>query len=193
MTRRRDSIGDAPLLAWGEALRRRQQRRSRIRRRLIPLGVGGGLLLLSAVFPPSPRLVWNASASMAVGLYRVSPGARIEPGDLVIAWAPPPYRQLAARRHYLPLDVPLVKRIAAAAGDEVCALGPHIFIDGRPVADRRAVDGAGRPMPLWNGCTRLHGRQLFLLAADPASFDGRYFGISEGGDIVGKATLLWAR
>jgi type IV secretory pathway protease TraF len=27
----------------------------------------------------------------------------------------------------------------------------------------------------------------------PASFDGRYFGVTEGRDIVGKARLLWAR
>ena len=32
-------------------------------------------------------------------------------------------------------------------------------------------------MPWWEGCVRLRGRQIFLLIADnPASFDGRYFG-----------------
>lgn len=48
-------------------------------------------------------------------------------------------------------------------------------------------------MPTWTGCTRLHGPQLFLLMDNAASFDGRYFGPTEGKDIIGKARLLWRR
>jgi type IV secretory pathway protease TraF len=49
-------------------------------------------------------------------------------------------------------------------------------------------------MPWWSGCVRLRGRQLFLLMSDsPGSFDGRYFGVTDGGLVVGKARLLWAR
>ena len=48
-------------------------------------------------------------------------------------------------------------------------------------------------MPMWIGCVRLHGRQLFLLTDNAASFDGRYFGISDGKDVIGKARLLWRR
>src|SRR3546814_2844909 len=73
---------------------------------------------------------------------------------------------LAARRHYIPANVPLVKHVAAAAGDEVCALGQEVFINGRLVAERRAVDAGDRPMPSWSGCVRLHGSQLFLLMTD---------------------------
>ncbi len=101
---------------------------------------------------------------------------------------------MAAQRRYIPANVPLVKRVAAAAGDEVCALGQEIFVNGKWVAERRVVDAEGRPMKWWNGCVRLRGRQLFLLMSDsPASFDGRYFGVTEGGLVVGKARLLWAR
>jgi type IV secretory pathway protease TraF len=33
---------------------------------------------------------------------------------------------------------------------------------------------------------------VFLLMADnPASFDGRYFGINEASDLVGPARLIW--
>ncbi len=63
----------------------------------------------------------------------------------------------------------------------------------RLAAERRIADGAGRIMPMWAGCVRLRGRQLFLLTDAPASFDGRYFGLTEGTEIVGKARLLWAR
>ncbi len=193
MSPRRTRAGEAPLLAWGEALRREKSRRDRFVRRLVLGAAGSAVLLLTTAFPPTPRLVWNASASAPTGLYLVTPRAWFEPGDMVVAWAPRPFRQLAAERQYLPINVPLVKRVAAYAGDEVCALGHQLFINGRLAAGRRAVDGTGRPMPMWKGCIRLHGRQVFLLMPSPASFDGRYFGATEGTYIVGKARLLWRR
>jgi conjugative transfer signal peptidase TraF len=185
--------GDAPLLAWGDALRAAKTRRRRLEKRIAAAAIGLGVVLGSAVFPPVPRLVWNASASAPIGLYSVSPGASTEPGDMVIAKVPEPWRRLAATRRYLPMNVPLVKRVEAAAGDEVCALGQEIFVNGSWIAERRIADGAGRSMPMWTGCIRLRGRQLFLLMVAPASFDGRYFGVTEGDDVIGKARLIWAR
>jgi len=193
MTGRRDRAGEAPLLAWGDALRAEKLRRRRLRRRIGITGAGIAIVLASAALPPAPRLVWNASASAPVGLYTVSPGAAAAPGDMVIARVPEPFRWLAAERRYLPMNVPLVKRVTAFAGDEVCALGQEIFVNGRWTAERRLADGQGRPMPMWSGCVRLHGGQLFLLMDSPASFDGRYFGVTEAGNIVGKAQLLWRR
>lgn len=193
MTRRRPARADAPLLAWGDALRAAKIRRRTLVRRMAAVAIGATILVASAAFPPAPRLVWNASASAPIGLYAVAPGSLAEPGDMVIARVPEPFRSLAATRRYLPMNVPLVKRVAAAAGDEVCALGQEIFVNGRWAAVRRVVDGEGRAMPMWTGCVRLRGRQLFLLTDAPESFDGRYFGVTEGADIVGKARLLWAR
>jgi conjugative transfer signal peptidase TraF len=193
VSRRRTQRADAPLLAWGDALRAAKIRRRRLGRRTAAVATGAAILIGSAAFPPAPRLVWNASASAPIGLYAVAPASLAEPGDMVIARVPEPFRRLAATRHYLPINVPLVKRVAAAVGDEVCALGQKIFVNGRWAAARRIVDGAGRIMPMWSGCVRLRGRQLFLLTDAPASFDGRYFGVTEGPEIVGKARLLWAR
>ena len=193
MTRRRDRLGDAPLLAWGEALRSAKQRRRRRIRHGVAIAVACALPLGSTLFHPAPRLLWNASASAPIGLYEVSPGAPIAPGDMVIAHVPARFRHLAALRRYVPMNVPLVKQVVAYAGDDVCAIGHRIVINGRPVADRRAIDGSKRPMPMWSGCIRLRGRQLFLLMPDHASFDGRYFGVTEDGDVIGKATLLWRR
>ena len=192
MTRHPLGRAAAPLLEWGDALRAAKLQRRKLARRATLIAIGGAILLGSVVFPPALRLVWNASASAPIGLYAVAPGTFAEPRDMVIARVPERFRRLAATRRYLPMNVPLVKRVAAAAGDEVCALGQEIFINGHPVAERRAVDGAGRTMPIWSGCARLRGRQLFLLMDAPASFDGRYFGVTEGADVVGKARLLWA-
>ncbi|MBO9601838.1 MAG: S26 family signal peptidase [Novosphingobium sp.] len=183
----------ALLLAAGEALRARKRRLGRLRRRIALTVLGGGILLLCAAFPPRPRLVWNVSSSAPVGLYRVSPDAPLEPGDMVVARVPADFRRLAAERRYLPMNVPLVKRVAAGPGDDVCAFGSVVLVNDRVVARRRSADGAGRALPAWSGCRRLRGRQLFLLMDSAASFDGRYFGVTDAADIIGKARLLWRR
>lgn len=194
MNRRSRRAPELPLMAWGDALRAAKRRRRILGRRAAILGAGVVLLGATALFPPAPRLVWNASASAPIGLYAVTPGASIGSGDMVIARVPDPWRMLAARRRYIPANVPLVKHVAAAAGDEVCALGREIFVNGSWVADRRLVDASGRAMPWWSGCRTLRGSQVFLLMPDsPSSFDGRYFGVTAGDHIVGKARLLWAR
>lgn len=194
MTRRRSSTSDAPLLAWGETLRARAKRRKKLNRFALGIAAGALALGLAIAFPPAPRLVWNASASAPIGLYLVSPGDQIAPGDMVIARVPLRFRHMAARRRYLPINVPLVKSVAAGPGNEICALGKTIFLDGEPIVRRLERDGKGRPMPRWQGCIRLRSGQYFLLMADsPASFDGRYFGISRASDIIGPARLLWQR
>lgn len=194
MSRRSDRGPQFPLFDWGDQLRLAKRRRRALGRRVAIIGVGITLVGLTIAFPPAPRMVWNASASAPIGLYRVTPDAAIESGDMVIARVPDPWRMTAAKRRYIPANVPLVKRVAAAAGDEVCALGQEVFVNGRRVAERRLADAAGRPMPSWSGCVRLRGRQFFLLMADsPLSFDGRYFGVIDGRQVVGKARLLWAR
>jgi conjugative transfer signal peptidase TraF len=192
MTKRRSTTSEAPLFAWGDALRQARVRRRILLRRAVFTAAGILAVGITIVTPPHLRLVWNASASAPLGLYGVSPGAAIEPGDMVIAHMPPRYRMLAATRHYLPANVPLVKHVAAAPGDEICARGAVIFLNGEPIATRLASDGNGRPMPWWSGCVQLRGRQLFLLmTGSPASFDGRYFGVTDGDLVVGKARLLW--
>jgi type IV secretory pathway protease TraF len=114
-------------------------------------------------------------------------------GDLVIGPTPATVRQLAAERRYLPADVPLVKRVAAAGGDRVCASGKLIRIDGREAAVRRRTDTVGRAMPWWRGCRTLGKGEIFLLGDGPDSFDGRYFGITRGRDLLGRAVLIWAK
>src|SRR5687768_5445013 len=107
-----------------DARRRRPPMRSR---RGSPRRALSGLTLAVALFGvvataasaiPSRRLVWNASSSVPVGLYwRIDD--RPSRGDLVLAWAPLWARRLAAERHYLPMDVPLAKQVAAVEGDTV--------------------------------------------------------------------------
>jgi conjugative transfer signal peptidase TraF len=151
------------------------------------------VLAASASLVPTPWLIWNASASAPIGFYWRVAGAPSR-GDLVLAQAPLWARRLAAERHYLPLNVPIVKRVAAVAGDVVCASGDALFIDGRLVTHRLASDRTGRPVPQWEGCETLGADELFLLMTTaPDSFDGRYFGVTERRDIIGRLVPLWTR
>lgn len=152
-----------------------------------------GALVATIAVRPRPLLVWNASPSLPVGLYRIGPAHDLAVGEMVIANVPARYRALAAERHYLPFGVPLVKRVAAAPGDTICAIGERLSIDGRTAARRRARDGRGRCMPWWSGCTTLREGAVLLLADASASFDGRYFGSSARGEIIGTAWPLWTR
>lgn len=188
---------DLPLFRWGEELRRNRRARRVGRRRTLAAAASAALataLLATLLWRPSPLLVWNASASSPIGLYHVGRAEDVRPGDMVIAWPPEDARELGARRHYLPRNVPLVKSVAAAAGDRVCAIGEAIFVNGTLFASRRAADPSGRPMPRWTGCEEVRGGDLFLLTPGvPEAFDGRYFGVTRSDLIVGRARLLWPR
>ena len=176
----------------GRILTRTKRRGRRRPRAVLALALLGlGLIGLAVLARPAPRLVWNASASAPVGLYRVLPGNAAR-GDLVLVRTPDSMRQLAAERGYLPQNVPLVKRVAAASGDIVCAAGDAISINGRVVAERLARDRLGRPLPAWTGCLTLGPDDVFLLMEDvTGSFDGRYFGSVRRAAIIGRLAPLW--
>jgi conjugative transfer signal peptidase TraF len=175
---------------------------SRLRNTLTLRAIGviaAGFVLCgyAASAPGSPQraiFIWNASASAPVGLYRVRHDQALLRGRLVLANPAPSLAAFAVHRGYLPQGVPLVKRIAAVAGDRVCARGNAIFIDGHFAALRLAVDGKNRPLPAWTGCRALRSGEVLLLMADArASFDGRYFGPTAASQVVGLLDPLWTR
>lgn len=151
---------------------------------------GIALVGFSAIAHPQPRLVWNASASAPIGLYRVVSGAP-ERGDFVLVRIPKSVEKLAAIRGYLPAGVPLIKRIAAVAGVDVCAFDGAIIVNGEIVARQRKVDRAGRSLPRWNECRELVQGEFFLLGDASASFDSRYFGPMPTAQVIGRLAPLW--
>lgn len=173
----------------------RRRRRRHVRkspRAVLTFGVIGlALIGFSAVADPTPRLVWNASASAPIGFYRVVSGTP-ERGDLVLVRTPERIAQLAAARFYLPMGVPLIKRVAAQSGDDVCAFNAAIIINRTIVARRLEADAAGRPLPWWNDCRELADGEFFLLMDGvPASFDSRYFGPVPTTNVIGRLVPLW--
>jgi conjugative transfer signal peptidase TraF len=141
---------------------------------------------------PPPLLVWNATASAPIGLYRVHPAGHFALGDLVVVTMPPHFASFFAERGYLPIGVPLLKKVAALSGAVVCRLDLRITIDGIAAAMALERDHEGRPLPGWQGCHKLARGEAFLLnGGRPDSLDGRYFGPVPAGLIIGPAEPLW--
>lgn len=150
--------------------------------------------IVIAVAGPSPRVIWNASASAPIGLYRIQPDSDPPAGSLVAVMPPPPLARWLAGRRYLPEGVPLLKHVAAKAGRRVCRKGDVVSVDARPVAIARARDGRGRSLPVWQGCRTLKTDELLLLNASvPDSLDGRYFGPLPASALLGRATPILTR
>jgi conjugative transfer signal peptidase TraF len=175
-----------------ERARIKAQRRRKLRHETIALSVGLIALCATMIVIPRPVFVWNVSASAVIGLYFVSSKSGLERGDMAALWLPPRHRKLAAQRRYLPQNIAAIKRVVAAPGDSVCALGSRISVNGKWIADRHSHDGKGRAMPWWQNCKRLGKDELFLLNEEAVnSFDGRYIGISKTSDVIGEASLIW--
>jgi len=158
-------------------------------------GFAAILALLEASHDPrDAAFVWNVTSSAPIGLYRVHMAKTLHRGDVVLVMPPEWVQRLAAARRYLPEHIPLVKRIAALAGQKLCAKNGIILIDDKPVAARLRVDSSGRALPAWQGCHTLHSNEVFLLMKDVrTSFDGRYFGPVPVSSVLGKLQPLWTR
>ncbi len=156
---------------------------------LLAAAAGIALLIPHAV---RPVLVWNATPSAPIGLYRITAPLALRAGDLVIARPPAEAARLAATRGYLPRGVPLVKLIVALPGEPVCARGAIVRAPRGMVVRRVSRDRRGRSLPWWRGCGALSASSYLLLMPHvPDSFDGRYFGPVSGALILGKAHPLW--
>ena len=151
-----------------------------------------GALLATIDWPPTPRVIWNATASVPVGLYGVRPTQHFAVNDIVIAIPPEPWAHILAERRLLPHGIPLIKKIAAVARQTVCRVGLLVLVDGVVIGNARATDTCGRSLPVWQGCATIQNNDLFLMNTnEPASFDGRYFGPVPTSSIEGRAIPLW--
>jgi conjugative transfer signal peptidase TraF len=149
--------------------------------------------IATAAFLPLPlKLVWNASASAPIGLYAIDSDALPEVSDLVAVDAPEPLAAFLAKRGYLPRGVPLMKRVAAVAGQRVCRTGRTISVDGTDMAEALDHDRLGRTLPSWQGCRVITVGEVFLMNGQVRdSLDGRYFGPLSTDTIIGRATPLY--
>ena len=163
-----------------------------------PIALGAMVLGIAAIatstaWRPRPLLIYNASDSAPRGWYAVVPALRYRPGDYVLARLPEDIRALAAKRGYLPRSVPLLKRIAAVAGQRICIRNAAVHVDDVRVATTLDHDGMHRPLSAWSQCRVLLDGELFLLNPTRAdSFDSRYFGPLDASFVRGRAFPMFA-
>lgn len=147
-------------------------------------------LTASVKFPT--MLIWNASASVPLGLYAVRPASVLHVGELVVVTPPEPLASFLADRGYLPPGVLLLKHILALPRQTVCRIGDSISIDDLPVGRALGRDRRGRALPVWQGCRAIRDGEVFLMNRRPAdSLDGRYFGPLPATAVTGRADPLW--
>jgi type IV secretory pathway protease TraF len=118
-------------------------------------GLGVGLAIVPSLVEPRPILVWKATASAPRGLYCIAPPTGLQVGDLALVQPDPASAAMYAERGYLPLGMPLLKRVGALGGMRVCERGGDVTVEGRHVANALPIDGRGHPMTSWSGCRAL--------------------------------------
>ena len=159
--------------------------------KMLVLGIAAAAVALVAAScgPKFPRLVWNVSLSIPMGFYWIESGTPRR-GEIAAIRLPPALADLAARRQYLPMDAVLLKPVVAAEGAIVCRVGGRIVVNGKQLAPSISQDAAGRRLPSWHGCRRLHRGEVVVIASRMQSFDSRYFGAVASEHIVGRAHSL---
>jgi type IV secretory pathway protease TraF len=107
--------------------------------------LGAAVALLSTVGEKSAHYIWNASASVPIGLYRLQSTGNLSVTELVTIQLPEPTAKSLADGGYLPRGVPMLKRVLALHGQTVCRNHLAITVDkievGGPAS---ATAGDGR-------------------------------------------------
>ncbi len=143
----------------------------------------------------------NLTESLPPGLYReldVAPAV----GDLALACPPAgTATDLARARGYFLRGfrcrgrlAPVLKTVAAGAGDHVVADRTGLRVNGRriPCTSPLPRDSAGRPLPAQIGSTVLAADQVWLTATySPRSFDSRYHGPWPRDSLRGRVVPVW--
>ena len=93
------------------------------------VGLALSALIVPAVAKPNLRLVWNVSASVPLGLYRIEPGHYPKVGELAAVRPAPTLARLMADRRYVEQGALLVKPVAAVTGARVCRQQQRITIN----------------------------------------------------------------
>ena len=127
---------------------------------------------LSALLRPAPKLIWNASASVPIGLYAVLPAGTLHVNELLVVMPPEPLATFLNERRYLPNGVPLLKHVLALPGQTVCRSDRTITVDGVAMGDALDRDHLSRPLPVWHGCRVVTGGDVFLMnrqSEDPST------------------------
>ncbi|MGH6951307.1 MAG: S26 family signal peptidase [Vitreimonas sp.] len=143
-------------------------------------------LVAAAMLLPRVRdvILFNPSPSIPRGFY-VRTNDKLRVGAVVTVRAVEVAGDYARLRDFADRGDRFIKRVAAVAGDTVCAEGSRVTINGARLIERAVTDSVGRPLPTWSGCRTL-GDEVFLVGDTADSFDGRYWGPTPIAAIEGR-------
>ena len=149
-------------------------------------------LLLSTLGGATPHYIWNASKSVPIGLYRLQPVKGLSVTELVAVRPPDLLAAFLDLNGYLPIGVPMLKRVLALPGQTVCRNGLAIAVNGIVVGQAHERDGRGRPLPSWQGCRVIADGDVFVMNwQSTESLDSRYFGPLPASAVIGRAVPVW--
>jgi conjugative transfer signal peptidase TraF len=173
------------------------------RRAYAACGLLGALMFGTLATANMAGLRFNSTRSMPRGLWRVAASdTPLHRGEIVTICPPDtkPIRQ-GAVRGYIPAGScpggyePLVKPIAATAGDIVAITSGGVVVNGELVQGtaQLAEDSAGRPLRAFPaGSYQVAQGDVWLLSGhDARSFDSRYFGPVPAANVQGVARPVW--
>ena len=142
----------------------------------------------------------NITGSMPIGLWRIAPvSAPLRTGQIVSLCLPDEIARPAMERGYIGggecagNSEALIKRVVAAAGDNVFVSPSGISVNGQPIEHtaQLADDTAGRPLGhMQAGEYGVFPGSVWVAANNPKSFNSRYFGPVLIRNVTGIAEAL---
>lgn len=159
-----------------------------------------GVGFLSVLAVAGAFLRYPTTDSAPPGLYLLTYGEPVR-GSWAVACLPRTVAELGRRRGYLrpgrcpAASSPVLKRVAALAGDQVLVTETGLVVDGEPLprTARRSHDSHGRPVPsIPLGLYRVAPGEVWLYSDhSPASWDSRYYGPIPLAGVRSRACRLW--
>lgn len=131
------------------------------------------------------------SPSMPKGIYWVIPARSIFRGDVVIFKPSNEIDNFLLRHHWIPQSGILIKKVYGVPGDFVCKKNHEVFINHQKIAYVFDEYAPNKKLPNIPFCGKLKKDEYLLMSTRvKKSFDGRYFGIINRHNIIGKADKL---
>lgn len=148
-------------------------------------GIAAGICLLGNWLPTKLGYCLNITPSEPVGFYRRIDGKPER--DALVLLKQPQNRRASVLRPYLPINLPLIKRVAAITSDIVKIDRSGVRINGVYWPDSAPLshDRGGRMLTAYPfGTYRVASSELWVMSNNPRGLDSRYFGPVHVGSVI---------
>jgi type IV secretory pathway protease TraF len=145
-------------------------------------------LLLSTIGGTNPLCIWNASNSAPKGLYRLQPEIALSVTELMAAQPADVLATFLDLDGYLPIGVPMVKRVVALPGQTICR--NDLSMASRLGRRTNATGEGVRSSLAW--MLIIADGDVFVMNWQPVgSLDSRYLGSLLASAVIGRAVSAW--